>query len=102
MAVYHHGGGRQGGLSGDGGPATQAQLRDHGVAVAPDGSLYMAETDNNRMRRVGPDGVITTVAGTGQKGFSGEGGPATQAQIDISSWFSRRSRRQPLPGRHGQ
>ena len=61
---------------GDGGPATQAQLdRPLGVAVGPDGSLYIAD-GNYRIRRVGPDGIITTVAGMGIRGFAGDGGPA--------------------------
>jgi RHS repeat-associated protein len=70
------------GFSGDGGPATQAALGyPIEVAVAPDGSLYFADNDNNRIRRVGPDGIITTVAGNGSGDFSGDGGPATQAGI---------------------
>ncbi|ARV44886.1 hypothetical protein BCV50_07530 [Bacillus subtilis] len=70
------------GFSGDGGPATQAQLRaPRDMAVGSDGSLYIADTENERIRRVGPDGIITTVAGTGVQGFSGDGGPATQAQL---------------------
>jgi RHS repeat-associated protein len=70
------------GFAGDGGPATQAQLRGpSGVAVAPDGTLYIADRLNYRVRRVTPDGVITTVAGTGVAGFSGDGGPAIQAQM---------------------
>ncbi len=72
----------QSGFSGDGGPATQAALSDPiAVAVGPDGSLYIADRNNNRVRRVGPDGIITTVAGDGQIGFSGDGGLATQAAL---------------------
>jgi RHS repeat-associated protein len=71
-----------GGYSGDGGPATAAQLQDPtGVAVGPDGSVYIADSINQRVRRVGPDGIITTVAGTGTGGYSGDGGPATQAKL---------------------
>src|SRR6266540_3392491 len=71
-----------GGYSGDGGPASAAQVnRPWGVAVGPDGSLYIADTWNHRIRRVAPNGIITTVAGTGQNGYSGDGGPATQAKL---------------------
>jgi len=74
--------GRTRGFSGDGGPATSAQLYyPFGITVAPDGSLYIADTDNDRIRRVGSDGIITTVAGNGIRGFSGDGGPATSAQL---------------------
>jgi glucose/arabinose dehydrogenase len=70
------------GYSGDGGPATSAQLNlVHGVALLPDGSVVLADTSNHRIRRVLPTGTITTVAGTGTFGFSGDGGPATAAQI---------------------
>ncbi len=70
------------GYSGDGGSATQAQLGyPTGIALGPDGSLYIADAGNNRVRRVGPDGIITTVAGTGALGHGGDGGPATQAQL---------------------
>ncbi|MBI3414179.1 MAG: hypothetical protein HY043_02475 [Verrucomicrobia bacterium] len=70
------------GFSGDGGPATQAMLGDPtGIAVAADGSLYIAEESNARVRRVSPNGIISTVAGNGQTGFSGDGGPAIQASV---------------------
>jgi YD repeat-containing protein len=71
------------GSSGDGGPATSAQLYSPiGVDLGPDGSLYIAEYYGHRIRRVTPDGIIQTVAGTGIAGFSGDGGPATSAQIN--------------------
>jgi serine/threonine-protein kinase len=70
------------GFSGDGGPATAAQLeRPQDVAVASDGTLYITDAVNNRIRRVTPDGVISTVAGTGEPRFSGDGGPATEAGV---------------------
>lgn len=70
------------GFSGDGGLATKAQLtRPPGVAIGPDGSIYIADEYNHRLRRVTPNGIITTIAGTGVAGFSGDGGPAAQAQL---------------------
>jgi uncharacterized protein (TIGR03437 family) len=70
------------GFSGDGGPAAAAQLNlPYGLAVDPAGSLYIADLGNHRVRRVGPDGVIATLAGTGTKGFGGEGGPASRAPL---------------------
>lgn len=67
---------------GDGVPATQAALNyPKGMAVGPDGSLYIADSYNHRIRRVSPNGIISTVAGTGADGFSGDNGPATQAQL---------------------
>lgn len=70
------------GFSGDGGPAVSAKLhRPAGMALAPDGSLYIADTENHRIRRVTPDGLIDTVAGTGVAGIAGDGGPATSAQL---------------------
>jgi len=71
------------GYSGDGGPATQAQLGTPGsIAADRDGNLYISDTGNVRIRRVAPNGTITTVAGNGNVGISGDGGPATQASID--------------------
>lgn len=66
---------------GDGLPAKDINLDLFGIAVGPDGSLYIAEANRSRVRRVGPDGIITTIAGNGQEGFSGDGGPATQAMM---------------------
>src|SRR5262245_43145554 len=72
-----------GGFSGDGGQATAAQL-NHPFSVAVDsaGNLYIAEWSNNVIRKVSTSGVITTFAGTGFGGFSGDGGPATDASIN--------------------
>jgi trimeric autotransporter adhesin len=71
------------GFSGDGGPATKAQL-DVPIAVAVDreGNLYITDESNYRIRKVDKDGIIHTVAGTGKKGYSGDGGPATEAALN--------------------
>ncbi|OAA29057.1 serine/threonine protein kinase [Frankia sp. EI5c] len=71
------------GFTGDDGPATAASFSyPCALARGPDGSLYVVDQDNYRIRRIDPAGVITTVAGTGHKGFSGDGGPATSADIN--------------------
>jgi hypothetical protein len=71
------------GFSGDGGPATQAQIAfPAGVAVIPKGGFLIADNGNHRVRQVSRSGKITTVAGTGTVGSSGDGGPATGAQLD--------------------
>lgn len=70
------------GPSGDGGPATLAQLGPRGLALTRDGSLLIADAGNHRVRRVDASGIITTVVGTGTKGVSGDGGPALAAQLD--------------------
>jgi len=70
------------GFSGDGGPATQAKLDNPtGVCVDAAGNVYVADTNNNRLRKVTMGGTITTVAGTGTTGYSGDGGPAINAQL---------------------
>lgn len=71
------------GYSGDGGPATDARLfAPVDVAVAADGTLFIADTSNGCVRRVDPDGIINTVAGIcGSPGYSGDGGPSAAAQL---------------------
>ncbi len=71
------------GSSGDGGLAINASMNQpNGVAVDSSGNLYISDTNNNRIRKVNSAGIITTIAGTGINGFSGDGGQATQAQLD--------------------
>jgi sugar lactone lactonase YvrE len=72
------------GYGGDNGPATQALLNaPGGLALDAAGNLFIAEWLNDRVRKVSPDGTITTVVGTGTRGFSGDGGKATAAQLNI-------------------
>jgi uncharacterized protein (TIGR03437 family) len=73
------------GFSGDGGPATSAALNSPmRVAVDSAGNLFIADTGNGRIRQITPAGTISTVAGNGTPGFSGDGGPATSAGLDPS------------------
>ena len=68
---------------GDGGQAVAAQLEQpEGIVVDPAGNLYIADAANHRVRKVTPAGAISTVAGTGHQGFSGDHGPATAAQLN--------------------
>jgi len=80
------------GFSGDGGPATGASISlmpasgipfAVGIVVDGSGALYFTDTWNDRVRRVTPDGTITTVAGTGDRSFFGDGGPATAAGLTM-------------------
>src|SRR5712692_145028 len=80
------------GYSGDGGTATSARLQlgvlialasPGGVAVDDTSNLFIADTGNHSIRRVSPSGIITTVAGNGTHGFSGDGEPAISAQLSV-------------------
>lgn len=70
------------GNAGDGGPALTAEFNGmHALAIVPNGEIYIADTWNNRVRKIEPrTGIISNVAGTGEKGFSGDDGPATKAK----------------------
>ena len=70
------------GYTGDGGPATEATLYEpYSLAIDSDGSVYIVDRLNAVVRRVDPNGIITTVAGTGEPGYSGDGGPGHEAQL---------------------
>lgn len=78
------------GFSGDGGQATAATLnRPTQVIVDPAGNLYFSDSSNQRIRRVGTDGIITTIAGNGIDGFSGDGGFATAASMSFPLGLAR-------------
>jgi uncharacterized protein (TIGR03437 family) len=74
------------GFSGDGGPATSAQLNSpRAIALDAAGNLYIADYTNSRIRKVSVNGIITTLAGTGRFGYTGDGGPALSAQLNFPS-----------------
>ena len=85
--IGHHG------YGGDSGPATSATLNTpNGIAFDGDGNLYLADTGNHVIRMISTEGVITTVAGVGHAGFSGDSGPATSAALN-APWSAT-----PVPG----
>lgn len=71
------------GYSGDGGPALNAQLNSPwGILIDKDDNLLIADSNNDAIRKVGSDGIIHTIAGNGQEGYEGDGGPATSAKLN--------------------
>jgi streptogramin lyase len=71
------------GYSGDDGLAGKAQLNNpYGITRGPDGALYICDMENHRIRKVARDGIITTIAGTGKRGYSGDGSPALHAELN--------------------
>jgi sugar lactone lactonase YvrE len=81
-------GGRGGSFAGDGGPVESALFNQpNSIAFGPDGSLFVQDQRNQRIRKIAPDGerIITTIAGTGEPGFSGDGGPADTAQLNFET-----------------
>jgi hypothetical protein len=81
-----------GGYAGDGNPATSAALNAPTYATVDlHGVIYVSDTGHCRVRKIDSLGIITTVAGTGVCGFSGDGGPANQAQINLPSGIVKTS-----------
>ena len=71
------------GFAGDGGPAAKAQFHEvNGLVRGPDHALYVCDAKNQRIRRIAPDGTVSTFAGNGMAGFAGDGGPATKASLN--------------------
>jgi hypothetical protein len=76
-------GSKRSGFAGDDGPASRAIFNYVlGVAVDGAGNIYVADAENHRVRKIGANGIVTTFAGTGSAGFSGDGGAARRAQLD--------------------
>ena len=73
------------GYSGDGGPATSAAISPGAIAVDSLGNLYLEDNGNVRVRKITQDGIIITIAGNGTAGYSGDGGPATSAQLTMTA-----------------
>ena len=100
-------GGVEAGFSGDGGPAAQAQFSNP-TEIATDraGNLYVLDFGNSRIRRIGADGIVTTIAGTGTQGFSGDGGPAVNATFNVGVYDNGGQAVEftwkPVPGGHIQ
>ena len=85
------------GYSGDGGQAVKATLRiPAGLLTDDKGNVYIADRENHVVRRVNRKGVITTIAGIGTAGFSGDGGPATKASLNFPSGLALDSKGRAL------
>ena len=70
------------GYSGDNGPATQAQMCNPQMAITDSvGNIYFSDAANGAIRKITPAGIITTIAGNGQRGTTGDGGPAINAEL---------------------
>ena len=84
--MTRYAGSGQSGFSGDGGPAANASFRvPAGLAFDSEGNLYIADRENHRVRKVDPKGYISTFAGIGEAGFSGDEGPAVKAMLNLPS-----------------
>ncbi len=82
------------GYGGDGGPAVNALFRYIiGIVIDAQGNMYLADSDNQRVRRIdGTTGTVATIAGTGEEGYSGDGGPAVNAMLSDPRWLALDSR----------
>lgn len=77
------------GYGGDGGPAISAKIADpYGICIDKSGNLYFSDGSNHKVRKVSPSGIITTYAGKGTKGDSGDGGPATAAEMEFPGYMA--------------
>jgi len=84
--MTRYAGSGESGFSGDGGPAVDAKFKTPAnLTFDSKGNLYIADRDNHRVRKVDTRGNITTFAGTGKAGFSGDGGPAVNAELNLPS-----------------
>jgi len=84
--MTRYAGSGESGFSGDGGPAIKANFKTPaGLAFDPEGNLYIADRENHRVRKLDTSGNISTFAGIGKAGFSGDGGPAVRAKLNLPS-----------------
>ena len=84
--MTRYAGSGESGFSGDGGPAIKANFKTPaGLAFDPEGNLYIADRENHRVRKIDTSGNISTFAGIGKAGFSGDGGPAVRAKLNLPS-----------------
>ena len=84
--MTRYAGSGESGFSGDGGPAIKANFKTPaGLAFDPEGNLYIADRENHRIRKIDTSGNISTFAGIGEAGFSGDDGPAVKARLSLPS-----------------